>query len=182
MMPTDDMLLSALFGGLISGVGTGLVFMANATTGGTDMLAALIQKVMPHYSVPQIMQVLDAAIVVAGAALFGIRPALYALIAIYAVARVSDGILEGLKFSKMVYIISDSSREISDVIMERLDRGVTGIQAEGMYSGDDKKMLCCVVSKKEISQIKEIVREIDLRAFVIVNDAREVLGEGFIEY
>ena len=82
----------------------------------------------------------------------------------------------------MVYIISDSSREISDVIMERLDRGVTGIQAEGMYSGDDKKMLCCVVSKKEISQIKEIVREIDLRAFVIVNDAREVLGEGFIEY
>lgn len=182
LMPADDMLLSALFGGLISGVGTGLVFMTQATTGGTDMLAALIQKIMPHYSVPQIMEVLDAAIVVYGAAIFGIRQALYALIAIYAVARVSDGILEGLKFSKMVYIISDSYQEISDAIMEQIDRGVTGLNAEGMYSRNDKMMLCCVVSRKEISQIKEIVREFDPRAFVIVSDVREVLGEGFIEY
>lgn len=182
LMPTDDMLLSALFGGLISGVGTGLVFMAQATTGGTDMLAALVQKAIPHYSVPQIMQVLDAAIVVYGAAIFGVRPALYALISIYAVARVSDGILEGLKFSKMVYIISDKFNEISAAIMEQMDRGVTGLNAEGMYSGEDKMMLCCVVSRKEISQIKEIVREFDGRAFVIVSDVREVLGEGFIEY
>lgn len=182
LMPAEDMLLSALFGGIISGVGTGLVFMTQATTGGTDMLAALIQKVMPHYSVPQIMQVLDAAIVLYGAAIFGVRPALYALIAIYAVARVADGILEGLKFSKMVYIISDKFMEISDAIMEQMDRGVTGLKAEGMYSGEDKMMLCCVVSRKEISQIKEIVREFDCRAFVIVSDVREVLGEGFIEY
>lgn len=182
LMPAEDMLLSALFGGIISGVGTGLVFMTQATTGGTDMLAALIQKVMPHYSVPQIMQVLDAGIVLYGAAIFGVRPALYALIAIYAVARVADGILEGLKFSKMVYIISDKFMEISDAIMEQMDRGVTGLKAEGMYSGEDKMMLCCVVSRKEISQIKEIVREFDCRAFVIVSDVREVLGEGFIEY
>lgn len=182
LMPAEDMLLSALFGGIISGVGTGLVFMTQATTGGTDMLAALMQKAMPHYSVPQIMQVLDAAIVLYGAAIFGVRPALYALIAIYAVARVADGILEGLKFSKMVYIISDKFMEISDAIMEQMDRGVTGLKAEGMYSGEDKMMLCCVVSRKEISQIKEIVREFDCRAFVIVSDVREVLGEGFIEY
>lgn len=182
LMPAEDMLLSALFGGILSGVGSGLVFMTQATTGGTDMLAALMQKAMPHYSVPEIMQVLDAAIVLYGAAIFGVRPALYALIAIYAVTRVSDGILEGLKFSKMVYIISDSCREISGAIMERMDRGVTGLRAEGMYSGDDKMMLCCVVSRKEITQIKEIVREFDQRAFVIVSDVREVLGEGFIEY
>lgn len=182
IMPADDILLSALFGGLISGVGSGMVFMTQATTGGTDMLAALLQKVMPHYSVPQIMQVLDAAIVLTGAAVFGIRPTLYALIAIYAVTRMSDGILEGLKFSKMVYIISDRYEEIAGTIMEEIDRGVTGLQAEGMYSGSDKMMLCCVVSRKEISQIKEIVREYDPRAFVIVSDVREVLGEGFIEY
>lgn len=182
IMPADDILLSALFGGLISGVGSGMVFMTQATTGGTDMLAALLQKIMPHYSVPQIMQVLDAAIVLTGAAVFGIRPTLYALIAIYAVTRMSDGILEGLKFSKMVYIISDRYEEIAGVIMEEIDRGVTGIKAEGMYSGSDKMMLCCVVSRKEISQIKEIVRECDPRAFVIVSDVREVLGEGFIEY
>lgn len=182
IMPADDILLSALFGGLISGVGSGMVFMTQATTGGTDMLAALLQKIMPHYSVPQIMQVLDAAIVLTGAAVFGIRPTLYALIAIYAVTRMSDGILEGLKFSKMVYIISDRYEEIAGTIMEEIDRGVTGLQAEGMYSGSDKMMLCCVVSRKEISQIKEIVREYDPRAFVIVSDVREVLGEGFIEY
>ena len=182
IMPADDILLSALFGGLISGMGSGMVFMTQATTGGTDMLAALLQKIMPHYSVPQIMQVLDAAIVLTGAAVFGIRPTLYALIAIYAVTRMSDGILEGLKFSKMVYIISDRYEEIAGTIMEEIDRGVTGLRAEGMYSGSDKMMLCCVVSRKEISQIKEIVREYDPRAFVIVSDVREVLGEGFIEY
>lgn len=182
IMPADDILLSALFGGLISGVGSGMVFMTQATTGGTDMLAALLQKIMPHYSVPQIMQVLDAVIVLTGAAVFGIRPTLYALIAIYAVTRMSDGILEGLKFSKMVYIISDRYEEIAGTIMEEIDRGVTGLRAEGMYSGSDKMMLCCVVSRKEISQIKEIVREYDPRAFVIVSDVREVLGEGFIEY
>ena len=182
IMPADDILLSALFGGLISGVGSGMVFMTQATTGGTDMLAALLQKIMPHYSVPQIMQVLDAAIVLTGAAVFGIRPTLYALIAIYAVTRMSDGILEGLKFSKMVYIISDRYEEIAGTIMEEIDRGVTGLRAEGMYSGSDKMMLCCVVSRKEISQIKESVREYDPRAFVIVSDVREVLGEGFIEY
>ena len=182
IMPADDILLSALFGGLISGVGSGMVFMTQATTGGTDMLAALLQKIMPHYSVPQIMQVLDAAIVLTGAAVFGIRPTLYALIAIYAVTRMSDGILEGLKFSKMVYIISDRYEEIAGTIMEEIDRGVTGLRAEGMYSGSDKMMLCCVVSRKEISQIKEIVREYEPRAFVIVSDVREVLGEGFIEY
>ena len=137
---------------------------------------------MKHYSVAQIMQVLDAAIVLTGAAVFGIRPTLYALIAIYAVTRMSDGILEGLKFSKMVYIISDRYEEIAGTIMEEIDRGVTGLRAEGMYSGSDKMMLCCVVSRKEISQIKEIVREYDPRAFVIVSDVREVLGEGFIEY
>lgn len=182
LFPLEDLLLSALFGGIISGVGTGMVFMAQSTTGGTDMLAVLIQKGMPHYTVPQVMQVLDAAIVLAGAAMFGLRPALYALISIYGVSQVSDGIIEGLKFSKMVYIISECSEEIAGAIMERMGRGVTGVKARGMYSGNDKEMLCCVVSKKEISQIKGIVREFDHRAFVIVSDVREVLGEGFIEY
>ncbi len=181
LMPKDDMLLTALFGGLISGVGTGLVFMAQSTTGGTDMLAALMQKSMPHYSISQIMQVLDALVVLAGAAVFGIRPALYALIAIYGLARVSDGMLEGLKFSKMVFIISGQCEAIANGIMNEMSRGVTGLDATGMYSGKRRQMIYCVVSKKEISQLKELVREHDRRAFVIVSDVREVLGEGFIE-
>lgn len=182
LIPRDDMLLTALFGGLISGVGTGMVFLAQSTTGGTDMLAALIQKKMPYYTISQIMQVLDALIVLTGAAVFGIQRALYALIAIYGLARVSDGMIEGLKFSKMVFIISERNQEIAHRIMTEMSRGVTGLNARGMYSGKARDMLCCVVSKKEISQLKEIVGDLDRRAFVIVSDVREVLGEGFIEY
>lgn len=178
----DDLFLASLFGGIISGIGAGLVFLNNATTGGTDMLAALIQWKMKHYSIAQILQVVDAVVVLAGATIFGLRFALYALIAIYALAKVSDGMIEGLKFSKIAYIVSEKNEEIAKAVMERLERGVTGIDATGMYSGDRKKMLYCVVNKKEIIQIKEIVEEFDSNAFVIVSDAREVLGEGFIEY
>ena len=178
----SDLFLSALFGGIISGVGTGLVFLTSCTTGGTDLLAALIQKRLKHYTLAQIMQVLDGLIVVAGASVFGIRSALYALIAIFCVAKVTDGLIEGLKFSKQAYIISQHYREIAEAIMEQMGRGVTSLEARGMYSDQEKKMLFCVVSKKEIVRLKEIVAEFDSSAFVIVSDAREVFGEGFIEY
>lgn len=180
----DDLFLTALFGGIVSGLGTGIVFLFQATTGGTDMLAALLQRMpmLRHYSIARIMQVLDAMVVVLGAAVFGIRYALYALIAIYAVAKVSDGFLEGLHFSKQAYVISDHYEEIAKAIMTRMERGVTAMDAVGMYSGQHKKMLFCVVSKKEIVVLREIVAEFDKKAFLIVSDVKEVFGEGFIEY
>jgi len=179
---TDDLFLTSLFGGIVCGAGTGLIFLFQATTGGTDMLAALIQRKLKHYSIAKIMQVLDGLVVLLGAMVFGIRYALYALIAIYATAKVSDGILEGLKFSKQAYIISDKYQEIAQAVMTRMDRGVTALNGAGMYSGQAKKVLFCVVSKKEIVTLREIVAEFDKRAFVIVTDVREVFGEGFIEY
>ena len=172
----DDRMLSALFGGVLMGAGIGLVFIGNGTTGGTDMLAALIRRWMPHYTIAQIMQVLDAIIVLIGAGVFGITYALYALIAIYSVSKVSDGIIEGMKYSK------DKSEEIAAAILKELERGVTALDARGMYSGNRKDVLFCVVSRKEIAQLKELVVGHDAQAFVIVSDAREVLGEGFIEY
>jgi len=178
----DDLLLTSLFGGIISGAGGGLVFLFQATTGGTDMLAALIQKKLPHYSIAQIMQVIDGLVVAAGATVFGINYALYAMITIFMVSKVSDGILEGLKFSKVVYIISEKNAEIAKAILTNMNRGVTGIDARGMYSGEMKSMLFCVVPKKEIVQLKELVVGYDSQAFVIVSDSREVLGEGFIEF
>lgn len=179
---TDELLLAALFGGIISGVGVGLVFISRSTTGGTDMLAALIQRALPHYSLAQIMQVLDALVVLIGASVFGITYALYALISIYAVTKVSDGLVEGMKFSKVAFIISPKTEEIAQAIMDQMDRGVTALNAKGMYSGLSRDMLFCVVSKKEIVQLKELVVGHDSQAFVIVSDAREVLGEGFIEF
>lgn len=177
----DDLLLAALYGGVVQGIGIGLVFLGGGTTGGTDMMAAIIRKYLQHYSIAQIMLVIDAAVVVIGMYVFGIRKALYAIIAVYLVTKVSDGLIEGLKFSKIAYIITSKPEEISDMIMKDLDRGVTGINAKGMYSGQDKLMLFCVVNKKEIVLLKEKIDVIDPNAFVIVTDAREVLGEGFIE-
>ena len=177
----NDLLLSALYGGVIQGVGIGLVFLGGGTTGGTDMMAAIIQKFLKHYSIAQIMQVIDAMVVLVGMYVFGVHKALYAIIAVYLVTKVSDGLIEGLKFSKAAYIITGKPKEISDMIINDLDRGVTGINARGMYSGQDKLMIICVVNKKEIIMLKEKVDKIDPDAFVIVTDAREVHGEGFIE-
>lgn len=178
---SEDILLAALYGGILQGVGIGLVFLGGGTTGGTDLLAAIIQKYMKHYSIAQVMQFVDGAVVVAGMYVFGVERALYAIIAVYLVTKVSDGIIAGLKFSKAVYIITDKPDEVSRMVMEDIDRGITGIRAKGMYSGNDKLMLFCVVGKKELVHLKEMIDEIDPKAFVIVGDAREVHGEGFIE-
>lgn len=177
-----DMLLVALFGGVFSGAGMGMVLRANATTGGTDMVAALIQLKIRHYNVAQIMQILDGTIVILGFFVFGLRPSLYAIVAIFVTTKVSDAILEGFKYSKAAYIITDKYEEVAKVLMEELDRGATGLKATGMYTGKDRCVLYCVVSKKQIVTLKEIVVNIDPKAFVIVSDVREVLGEGFLDY
>lgn len=176
-----DYMLSAVFGGVITGIGIGFVLLAKATTGGTDMVSALIQKYVRHYSVVQILQVIDGMVVLAGLYVFGLKPALYAIVAIFITSKVSDALMEGMKYSKAAFIITDCYKEIADAIMTKLDRGLTGLDATGMYSGDKKTVLYCVVSKKEIVELKDIVAKIDPKAFVIVTDAREVFGEGFLE-
>ena len=176
-----DYMLSAVFGGVITGIGIGFVLLAKATTGGTDMVSALIQKYVRHYSVVQILQVIDGMVVLAGLYVFGLKPALYAIVAIFITSNVSDALMEGMKYSKAAFIITDYYKEIADAIMTQLDRGLTGLDATGMYSGDKKTVLYCVVSKKEIVELKDIVAKIDPKAFVIVTDAREVFGEGFLE-
>lgn len=178
----DDMLLASLVGGAVTGAGLGMVFAASSSTGGTDLLATLVHGFNRHLSVPFILTVIDGAIILLGAVVFGLGNALYAIIAVFITAKVSDGILEGLKFAKMAYIISDEYEKIAQAIMTSLDRGVTGVSSTGMYSNKERKMLFCVVSKKEIVKITEIAKNIDPKSFIIVNDVREVMGEGFIEY
>ena len=178
----DDLILTALFGGVFSGVGTGMMLLCHATTGGTDTMAALIHTKLRHYSINQILQVLDGLVVVAGAGIFGVRYAFYAVSAVVVLAKVSDGMIEGMHFAKAAYIITDYKEQISREIMDHMERGVTLIDASGAYTGEKRDSVFCVVSKKEIVTVKEIVRCTDPRAFVIVSDVREVLGEGFMEY
>ncbi len=179
---TGDVLLGSLFGGVLSGIGLGLVFSAFSTTGGTDLMASLIQHFFKHFTVASIMFVLDGLIILLGMYIFGVEYAMYAIVSIYISVRVIDTMLEGIHFSKAAFIISKQNDVIARAILENLERGVTGLEGQGKFTGNDREVLLCVVSKREIVKLKEIVRDIDLNAFVIVADVREVVGEGFIEY
>ena len=178
-LPHGDLFLAAVFGGLLSGVGLGMVFSAMATTGGTDLLGALLHLKIRHISMPKLVGIIDLVIILAGILVFDIAHGLYALVAVYITSKVSDWILGGMHSSKAAYIISRHSGEIARSILTDMDRGVTGIHAEGMYSGEETRMLYCVVSPNEVPRLKQIVLHIDPDAFVIISEANEVTGEGF---
>lgn len=171
-----DLILSAIFGGLISGIGLGLIFKGNATTGGSDLLAAIIHRFYPHLTTSRIMLIIDMVIVICGIFALGITPALYALIAIYIMVKMIDIVLEGLDFSKAVFITSNNCATIGLTLTTQLMRGATYIDCKGMYTNEKKGMLLIVVSSREINRLKEIVNDIDKNAFVIVNDVREIQG------
>lgn len=179
---TDNLLLSSIYGGILAGAGLGIVFLGHSTTGGTDLAGSLLQKMFKHYTVAQLMFVLDALIIACGYFVFGMEKAMYAIIAVYLTAKIVDAILEGLHFSKAAFIISEHYDQIASELLVQLDRGVTGLHGKGMYTGHEKQVLFCIVSKKQIVILKEIVASLDSKAFVIVADVREVMGEGFKEY
>lgn len=176
-----DYLLAAVVGSVLNGFGLGMIFSNGYSTGGTDLLSAIIHHFVPYYPVGNILFVLDSLVILAGACLFGVYVAVYAVIAVYLSAKIMDTIIEGGKFAKLAYIISDRHEEIGKEIMENLGRGVTALDGSGMYTGKTKKALMCVVSKKEIIKVSEIAKKYDKKAFVIISDVREVLGEGFVE-
>lgn len=176
----DDLFLAAAFGGVLSGLGMGLIVSGFATSGGTDLLAAIIQAKKPHLSVFRVLLIIDTVVIIAGGFVFGIRNALYAIMTSYLNTEFGDKILEGFNRSKAVYIISDEWKTISDGILEKLGRGVTGLDSTGMYTGKTRKTLYCIVSPKELVRLKALTYKADKNAFVIVTDAKEVLGEGFI--
>lgn len=176
-----DYFLAMIIGGGMTGVGLGLVFAAGYSTGGTDLLSSILHKYFKMYSVATILFVLDAIIILTGALIFGIYNTIYAVLAVFSTTWIMDNILSGLKVGKQIWIISESYQKISEGIIEQIDRGVTCLEGKGMYSGDSKKVLLCVVGKRQILPVVQIVRQIDSSAFVIIQDAREVMGEGFGE-
>ncbi len=177
-----DFLLGSIYGAVCTGIGIGFVIKVGATTGGTDMVSALVQLKMRHYSIVQILQVIDGAVVVLGFMIFGMSATLYAIIGIVVQTKVADMIVEGFNYSKAAYIISDKHELVAEKILHDLDRGLTGLEARGMYTGTEKRVLLCIVTQKELVQLKNLVNDVDPDAFVIVSDVREVLGEGFQEY
>jgi uncharacterized membrane-anchored protein YitT (DUF2179 family) len=179
-LATDDLLLAALYGGAVSGVGMGMVFKAGGNTGGTDIVAQLLARRI-SLGVGQLLLAVDALVVLLAAFIFGPQFALYAVVAIFVSGSTIDLVLEGLKVEKAVFIISDAAPRIAEAITGELGRGATHVTATGAYTGEQRGMLFVVVSRREIDDVKAIVRALDSTAMVVISDVHETLGEGFKE-
>lgn len=179
--PITEPLLFVLYGGLLDGIGMGLVFRGQGTTGGTDVVARLLN----HFrGVPlgQTILWVNGAILVLAVLVFGLEPAMYALILTFVAARVVDVIQGEIDYSRTVIVISAQAQDIKQAIFTELERGVTLLNGRGGYTELGLDILYCVVSRSEISILKRLVKSIDPRAFVVIADASEVLGEGFREW
>lgn len=178
-----DQMLAAVCGGAMIGLALGIIFAQGATTGGTDLIARLVKLKLPWASMGKLLLVVDMAVILLVAVAFGnITTALYGIIAQVVSAYVTDAVLYGLDTAKVAYIISNFDREISEAIVQRMDRGVTILKGEGAYSGDKKRVLMCAFKQKEIASLKELIFDVDPNAFIIVCNAHEVTGNGFKTY
>lgn len=175
----QNMLLAAVFGGVMMGAGLGLVVRAGATTGGTDMAARLIHDRAEFLSIPVILFAVDGVVVAIAAAVFGLQAGLWALVSLYVSSKAMDAVIKGVNTAMQFTIITNERKEIGRRINEELGRGCTQVLARGMYTGRDVGMLLCVVSRVEVARLKKLVAECDPRAFVTVCDVHEALGEGF---
>lgn len=176
---TQQPLLGAVFGGVLLGAGLGLILRGGATTGGTDMVARMIHNRFQHISVGAFLFLIDCCVVLMAGFFIEAEYALYAFVALYAASKLIDVVMVGLTREKACYIISTQHEQVKREIMEKLDRGVTVLHAEGGYSGQERPVLLCVLSAQELGRLKAIVREADEDAFLFISDAHEVLGEGF---
>ena len=180
--PMDPM-LACLCGGALMGVGFGIVFSQGATTGGTDVVAKLMKLKFPWLPLGKLLMIPDFLVLSAAALVFGkAETALYGLVGLYLSTRVMDTVLYGLDTSKVAYIISDNWRAIADILLQEQERGVTILHGTGAYTGADKQVLMVAFKQKGIVQIKRTVHQLDPKAFMIVCDAHDVLGEGFGDY
>lgn len=178
MIPTDDLMLASVFGTLISGIGMGIIFNQNASTGGTDILAKILSRFV-QMDIGKALLAVDAIISLVCAFAFGAEVGMYAILSVILNGFVIDYVIDGFNVCKQVYIISGKNEEIRKYIIEILERGCTIFDGKGGFSGNSEKILYSVLSRREFIRLRKYIREIDRRAFIIVNDAHEVLGEGF---
>jgi len=175
---TTDTLLAAVFGGLITGIGMGIIFRFRGSLGGTDILAIYLNRKTP-FSVGQIILAFDTVIFIGAAILFRPETAMYAMIYMFVAAKVIDLVQAGWDYSKSVMVVTDQPEEIASEVIHKLKRGVTYFQAEGAYSNTKKKVIYSIINRAQLAQFKEIVHRIDPAAFVSIADVSEVVGEGF---
>ena len=179
---TTDRFLASIYGGVIIGIGTAIILKVRSSTGGTELIANLIKTYNPYISMSRYLTIIDIVIVTLNVIFLGqVEIGLYSAIAIYLYGKLVDIIFEGVYFTKLVFIISDKNEEISSAIVNEVKRGVTGLYGKGMYKDKDKLILMCAASRRDVYKIKDLARRIDKRSFIVVANAREVVGKGFKE-
>lgn len=174
--------MCSLFGGIIVGIGMAFVFLSGSTTGGSDILGYILQKKKPYMSIGRALMIVDGVVLVFSIFVFkNIESGLFGLIALYAQTRVIDGIIYGNDTGSMVTIVTGQPQAIADRIIQELERSATIMAGKGAYSQNDTQVLLCTVRKSQFSRLKEIIREADATAFVMVTETTDVFGEGFKE-
>lgn len=179
----DDIMLNSIFGGIICGIGIGLTFSQGSTTGGTDIVSRISQKRLPSLSIGTLLGVIDFLIIFVSYLVFGdLKLTMYGIITLFISTWVIDRIIMKLNCAVVAYIITTKGNEMKEKIFQNLNRGVTIIDAKGGYSNNDKKILMCVMKKKELELLKKLMNEVEDKSFVVVSPSTEVQGEGFKYY
>ena len=177
---TQDRLLACIYGGILVGIGTAVILKLNGSTGGSDLLSYVIKEFRPQYRSSSLILIIDFIIITVNVFVFKtIEVGLYSTIAIYLMGKMIDIIFEGANFAKVILIISPKYKEIAKQIGDEVRRGSTGIVSRGMYTSEEKMTLLCVGSRTESYVIENIAKKIDRSSFIIIINAREVLGKGF---
>ena len=181
--PVVEPLVSVLYGGVLCGLGLGMVFIFGTSTGGSDILVRLLKLKYRHVPIGQISMVFDGIVVILTGIVFGdITKALYTGITVFLCGQVIDAVVYRFDYSKVALIISKDHEAIAHAIGVRLERGATFLHGEGSYSHRDTKVVLTAVKKQQVAELKELVMGIDPEAFVIVQEAHQVLGDGFVQY
>lgn len=180
MVPVHDAMLSCIAGGVMHGIGLGTLYRVGGSTGGTDIIGAIVQKFY-SISIGTTGFAINFVLLCSGAFFFGLEPALYTLVAYFAVAKVSNAFTDGFDYKKNVFIISEQNEAIAEAIIKIVGRGVTYIQGEGAFTHQHRKMIFCVVKLTQIAKVKQLVKEYDPYAFMIIQDANDVFGRGFTQ-
>lgn len=176
----NDLLIFCIYGGVLCGIGYGLVFLRNGSTGGTDIITMLIRKKFSNFNIGALGFSLNIIIIILGAIIFGIPQALYTLISLFIQSTVLDRMLKGFSSKKLLLILTEKEEEVIEYVIKDLNRGITSLFAEGEYTHDRKKMLYCIVTSRQMILLKNIVHQIDPKAFITIIDISEVRGKGFI--
>ncbi len=182
-VPQVDPLLATLYGGLLCGLGIGVVFAAGASTGGSDIVVRLLKRRLPNMPIGIINMCFDLTVaVLTGLAFWDISRTLYSGVAIFVTGQIIDAVVYRFDYSKVALIISDQHEAIAQVINQDLDRGATYLEGRGSYSKQSKQVILTVVKKQQVADLKRLVVAIDPDAFIVVQEAHQVLGEGFGRY